>query len=768
MPSPRPPHERYDLYTTTMTSARPQSATPLSNYSATVPLLCLSLACNAVVVAGTPVQSGETVHLRKRDGEGANSGMSPRIWVPIVVAAIIIFVITLLAWSKTSWRRSLRLFSFSGAAAVGGPIGGATTTGPRELTAEQLAGTINGDIQTGTAAARTTRRARRPRRTPSQMSVTSLPEYNKEPGDEELVIFRGRDAEDATMPAAVAMTSLDEERDESASSHDNSQPSRYSPMPTSPHDMPLLQDDTPYGDLSLQSLPNLVPGADGVRHSVDAGSQSSHETSSLMRTNSNLPDDSPDPRGEAPAYFEVVDPNDLQHNRAATGVARQPSTASRVSRASPPEPNPPARRSGFRTLLNRMSMSSSHHTHTHNRNESLGSTFSSNLSHAAEPSNGALSNHRTTPSGSGSLLSVNMFRTISRQRSNHTLNSNRLNSPSLISLNSISPPLTHTVTRTEFTYPKSGPTAEQLKVISSRESFARFGVPYGADAIAYASSSRLDLLPPPDFDSSLDALSPRSPGSAGPSRLRSASNARRLPDATPTTTSATGDNSVPGLLSTANAANNDTTSSKSPSVANSTNTDPEAATPVPAPPTAAESAVASNSGSVPAAVENNSRPISKNHNSLSEGQAQAIPDVAETDTAKPADAPGKSGTASSSKSATMIQQPVSEFGKLAPPPPSSYHELTASSVRSESRASVFTFATAAESLSGQPRPASDTDADADDYFTDAGNSEFGSAPSTPRLGGQHALEPTDATVVPDPKRTTIMASNTGASGSTGQ
>lgn len=69
-------------------------------------------------------------------------------------------------------------------------MGGAANAGPRELTAEQLAGTINGDIQTGTAAARTARRPRRPRRTPSQMSVTSLPAYNKEPGEEELVIFR--------------------------------------------------------------------------------------------------------------------------------------------------------------------------------------------------------------------------------------------------------------------------------------------------------------------------------------------------------------------------------------------------------------------------------------------------------------------------------------------------------------------------------------------------------------------------------------------------
>jgi hypothetical protein len=41
-----------------------------------------------------------------------------------------------------------------------------------------------------------------------------------------------------------------------------------------------------------------------------------------------------------------------------------------------------------------------------------------------------------------------------------------------------------------------------VRLISSRESFARFGVPYGPDAIAYAAStSRHDLEPPPDFES---------------------------------------------------------------------------------------------------------------------------------------------------------------------------------------------------------------------------------------------------------------------------
>lgn len=70
------------------------------------------------------------------------------------------------------------------------PAGPSSTSNPtvgRELTAEQL---IGSDTAANLSATRPPRRTRRPRRTPSQVSVTSLPAYNKEPGDEELVIFR--------------------------------------------------------------------------------------------------------------------------------------------------------------------------------------------------------------------------------------------------------------------------------------------------------------------------------------------------------------------------------------------------------------------------------------------------------------------------------------------------------------------------------------------------------------------------------------------------
>ncbi|KAG6907044.1 hypothetical protein DXG01_010815 [Tephrocybe rancida] len=360
-----------------------------------------------------------------------------------------------------------------------------------ELTAEQLAGTINGtNSTTAGAAANRTRRTRRPRRTPSQISTTSLPAYAKEPGEQELVIFRGpEDMEDAGMPpATVVMEPLSEEREESLHSRNHSQASQYPSMPATPIDAPLLQESDSSGYVSAQLM--RPPGDVMPRRSMET-LNTSEEGSSLAPAY--------DDRGEAPAYFEAVD-------NISTSVSTDPSS---------PEPVP-ARRSGFRTLLhsipNRLSMYNSGHTRT----QSSFSMVSSENTHGGRETSQSRASHRPSASGSGSLLNLTPFRTLSRQS-----NVNNLTSPSLISLNSISAPLSHTLTRTEFTYPKSGPTPEQLKLISSRETFARFAVPYGADAIAYAASaSRQDLddVPPPDFDAP-------TPGSAGPSRLRASSTA---------------------------------------------------------------------------------------------------------------------------------------------------------------------------------------------------------------------------------------------------
>jgi hypothetical protein len=326
--------------------------------------------------------------------------------------------------------------------------------------------------------------------------------------------------EDAGMPTAIVMPPLSEDEDgeDSMHSRDNQETERYSPMPTSPNNEPLLQQDDPSFDHPREG-PQL-PEDQRPRRSLET-LNSSEEASSLMRVDTPAYDD---PRGEAPAYFEAVDLSEEVAQYTATTTIPSPPPVSALG-----SPNTaPQRRSGFRTLLNSLPNRISKHgasQPSHTRADSSLSIGSSDISHGREASRSRAS-HRPTPSGSGSLLSLSPFRTISRQKSSNTLN---LNSPSLISLNSISAPLTHTVVRTEFTYPKAGPTPEQLKLISSRESFARFGMPYGADAIAYAASaSRQELdVPPPDFDVAGSGIQ-QIPGSAGPSRLRTTSNAADL------------------------------------------------------------------------------------------------------------------------------------------------------------------------------------------------------------------------------------------------
>jgi hypothetical protein len=114
--------------------------------------------------------------------------------------------------------------------------------------------------------------------------------------------------------------------------------------------------------------------------------------------------------------------------------------------------------------------------------------------------------HRASQSGSS--MFGNLRKSVHRMGSSASLSPSQQNltSPSLISLNSIGAPLSHTLTRTEIAYPRGGPTADQIKLISSRESLGRFGVPYGSDAVAFAAASRasLSLGAPPQFDSLME------------------------------------------------------------------------------------------------------------------------------------------------------------------------------------------------------------------------------------------------------------------------
>ncbi|KAL1683495.1 hypothetical protein EV122DRAFT_273143 [Schizophyllum commune] len=395
------------------------------------------------------------------------------------------------------------------------PTHNSSTPAVRELTAEQLMGTQPTTTNSGPPPAAANRRNRRPRRTPSQMSTTSLPAYNKEPGEQEVVVYRGtEDMEDNPIPpTTIVIPPVSEDGTEdsragpSGSSHDH----HYPPHPDSPHDMPLLHGDES-NDAQRTSHDNDTHNAsasDGDR-TQDTDPDAEHGDAQTSALAGSSP--AQDPRGAAPAY-EVADPS-----AAANGA-----TISQSDPAAPPADTQQTTRNrrsirGFRNLFQTRLGGGTQNPNAppvpeepagHNRGLSVASaaTSRSSASHAR--------GHRP----SGSLFSINAFhRTNSRLSTSESYNPEHGNA-SVISLNSIGLPLSHTVTRTSFVYPRSGmPTPEQVKLISSRESLGRFGVPFGDEAVRFASTSRVDLLAeaPPDFDESERAHSrQRSHSSAG-------------------------------------------------------------------------------------------------------------------------------------------------------------------------------------------------------------------------------------------------------------
>ncbi|KAI0058361.1 hypothetical protein BV25DRAFT_1286423 [Artomyces pyxidatus] len=266
----------------------------------------------------------------------------------------------------------------------------------------------------------------------------------------------------------------------------------------------------------------------------------------------------PDPRGEAPPYFQVEsNPVDGSIHRTGNDLARTQTIDTLPSAPATPTPGEqpaPAlaeleagsgstrRRSVFRGLLSALTpRATAPPTAPASPPSASTQPTASRVSTDAEPRPSGLSTrtnarsplatHRPSHSGSTSVFSITssaIGRTVSRTRTRSNSNFHaagaNLTSPSSISINSISSPLTHTLVRTDFVYPRSGPTPEQLKLISSRESVGKFGVPYGADARAFAAStSRVNLHgPPPEFEErqSIDGL-PRPSGEyqRTPSRL---------------------------------------------------------------------------------------------------------------------------------------------------------------------------------------------------------------------------------------------------------
>lgn len=368
------------------------------------------------------------------------------------------------------------------------------------LTADELAGTINNSL----AAAPRSRRTRRQRRTPSQQSTHSLPAYAKEPGEQELVVaqwvpfiiiiencvhynfYRGLPEEDENISQPLAIVVSADEDIESSTETDSQTPSN--PIQNASAQLALLVEGDTACDSSVRS------GAIGRNLRPESPDVDSTSSASIFQVDSHASHDSPDPRGEAPGYFMM---GQATVNRAFTGPESPNTSAALITVDNDSRPASPLlsspRRSGFRALLGRTAASRSHRAYPGSSGSGISSTIVSPESPSHMHSRGA----STT-----SLVSI---LGLGRQRSSASHNSSRPNlvSPSMISLNSISAPLTHTAVRTEFAaYPRQGLTPEQLQLISSREGLAKFGRPYGPDAVAFASLSAVDLVTgqrPPDF-----------------------------------------------------------------------------------------------------------------------------------------------------------------------------------------------------------------------------------------------------------------------------
>ena len=277
-------------------------------------------------------------------------------------------------------------------------------------------------------------------------------------------------------------------------------------------------------DIPRAPQPPRIDSSESIRRSINL-SRGSYDNQGSDESDTRLIDVR---RGEAPAYEtidlditeEPIPPNRRQNSQSArisgffsrfmphrgnNGGANEPDTLSPPSGAQNSSFSP----SHSRELSAQSGASgvASADSHDSPRGHRMGQTH----------------RDRNNNMSAGSVFTV-LSKTLSR---NH--DEGPLTSPSMISLNSISPPLTHTATRTGFTYPRTGPTSEQVKFLSSKETFGRFGLPYGPDAVAFAaSSSRLDL--PPDFDSinrpSFGDLS-HNPDDGSMSSLRRSTSARR-------------------------------------------------------------------------------------------------------------------------------------------------------------------------------------------------------------------------------------------------
>jgi len=257
---------------------------------------------------------------------------------------------------------------------------------------------------------------------------------------------------------------------------------------------------------SLSRPPNLTTMPRNHQRSGDGLSLDSigSEAELLATHRRSISVDNPrDSRGEAPPYTEAV--------ALTTTMTNDPNQPSNPAVPLPSHTTDSAGRTRPRfSFLTRNPFSSHNGTSSASSNANTTPTMRADSPASHTRSGSALtrfSSRESHESHHSRTFSRNNNISRGHNRSNSSLfRTFRSQSPGLqaasstISLDNISAPLTHTVTRAEFRAPKGGLlTPEQVKLITSRDALERFGMPYGPDAIAAFSLSR--EMPPPEFES---------------------------------------------------------------------------------------------------------------------------------------------------------------------------------------------------------------------------------------------------------------------------
>lgn len=266
---------------------------------------------------------------------------------------------------------------------------------------------------------------------------------------------------------------------------------------------PLLNDSTSERRRSLhqhQSRPS-TGSQSSSRISEDSRISriSTHETHNTHTSSSNLIDHEIE-RGEAPpyAYFEVVE--------VGPPLEGMPARSSNNGESSLAGSSPSRLPSAFRRFLPWFSSApDSNNTNgpvlptTTTPMQQVPQTSvtmpyqqSSTLQAPQQPSSSS-SNLRASPS----QPSLRLFQTRSRSNSVNPSAS----TTSLVRGQAISSPLPNSLVHASYAYPTAGPTAEQMKFVSSTQSLIRFGVPVGADGASGSGSGSGGgaEAPPPSF-----------------------------------------------------------------------------------------------------------------------------------------------------------------------------------------------------------------------------------------------------------------------------